>query len=51
MTPVNPPELGPPRGFSHGMLAPAAGRTLFVAGQTAVGASGDAPASAISIPR
>jgi len=30
---VNPPELGAPRGFAHGIVAPAAGRTLFVAGQ------------------
>jgi enamine deaminase RidA (YjgF/YER057c/UK114 family) len=32
---VNPPSLGRPRGFSHGMLSPAGGRLLFVAGQTA----------------
>ena len=30
---VNPPELGAPRGFAHGLIAAAAGRTLFVAGQ------------------
>ena len=30
---VNPPELGAPSGFAHGLIAPAAGRTLFVAGQ------------------
>ena len=30
---VNPPELGVPRGFAHGLIAPAGGRTLFVAGQ------------------
>lgn len=29
---VNPPELGEPRGFAHGIVAPA-GRQLFVAGQ------------------
>jgi enamine deaminase RidA (YjgF/YER057c/UK114 family) len=34
-TTVNPPVLGPPRGFSHGLLAPAGSRLLFVAGQTA----------------
>jgi len=34
-TRVNPPHLGPPRGFTHGLLAPAGGRVLFVAGQTA----------------
>jgi enamine deaminase RidA (YjgF/YER057c/UK114 family) len=37
---VNPPELGQPRGFAHGLLAPAGGRLLFVAGQTAAGADG-----------
>ena len=30
---VNPAALGAPRGFSHGILAPRAGRILFVAGQ------------------
>jgi enamine deaminase RidA (YjgF/YER057c/UK114 family) len=34
-THINPPELGPPRGFSHGLLAPAGWRILFVAGHTA----------------
>ena len=32
---VNPEELGEPRGWTHGMLAPAGGRLLFVAGQDA----------------
>jgi enamine deaminase RidA (YjgF/YER057c/UK114 family) len=32
---INPPELGRPRGFAHGVLAPAGSRVLFVAGQTA----------------
>ena len=32
---VNPPELGPPRGFAHGIVAAAGGRVLYVAGQTA----------------
>ncbi len=40
MKPVNPPELGAPKGFSHGMLASAAGRMLFVAGQTAADGDG-----------
>src|SRR5918996_5967491 len=31
MTPVNPPALPPPRGYSHGIVG--AGRVLFVAGQ------------------
>ncbi|MBW3534999.1 MAG: RidA family protein [Gemmatimonadetes bacterium] len=37
---VNPDGLGPPRGFSHGLLAPAGGRVLFVAGQTPIDAAG-----------
>lgn len=32
---VNPEPLGVPSGWNHGLLAPAGGRTLFVAGQTA----------------
>jgi enamine deaminase RidA (YjgF/YER057c/UK114 family) len=38
--PVNPAPLGPPRGFSHGLLAPPGWRVLFVAGQTAASADG-----------
>lgn len=30
---INPDELGPPKGWNNGMLAPAGGRILFVAGQ------------------
>lgn len=30
---VDPRELGAPRGYSNGMLGPAGGRVLFVAGQ------------------
>lgn len=37
---VNPTSLGQPRGFSHGILAPASGRLLFVAGQTGTNAEG-----------
>ena len=37
---VNPAPLGKPRGFSHGLLAPAGARLLFVAGQTAADAQG-----------
>jgi enamine deaminase RidA (YjgF/YER057c/UK114 family) len=33
MQPINPSELGAPRGYSNGMLASAGGRLLFVAGQ------------------
>ncbi len=32
---INPEELGAPKGFSHGVLAPRSGRILFVAGQNA----------------
>jgi enamine deaminase RidA (YjgF/YER057c/UK114 family) len=32
---INPEALGSPRGFSHGVLAPAGGRLLFIAGQIA----------------
>jgi enamine deaminase RidA (YjgF/YER057c/UK114 family) len=39
-TQINPPSLGRPRGFSHGMLAPTGGRLLFVAGQTAADENG-----------
>ncbi len=40
MTLINPEELGRPRGWSNGVLAPAGGRLLFVAGQTAADAEG-----------
>ena len=30
---INPEQLGAPRGWTNGMLAPAGGRILFVAGQ------------------
>ena len=30
---IDPRTLGAPSGYSHGMLGPASGRTLFVAGQ------------------
>ena len=32
---INPEELGAPKGWTNGMLAPAGGRVLFVAGQDA----------------
>ena len=41
---VNPPTLGRPRGFSHGLLAPAGSRLLFVAGQTAADSAGNVAA-------
>ncbi|HWZ28447.1 MAG TPA: RidA family protein [Gemmatimonadales bacterium] len=37
---INPDPPGRPRGWNNGMLAPAGGRVLFVAGQTAPGAGG-----------
>ena len=36
----NPPALPDPRGWNNGLLAPAGGRLLFVAGQNASGTSG-----------
>lgn len=35
LVPINPADLGAPRGYSNGVLAPADGRLLFVAGQIA----------------
>ncbi|MFD4193477.1 RidA family protein [Amycolatopsis thermoflava] len=35
---VNPPELAPPRGFSHAVVA--TGTTVFLAGQTALDPEG-----------
>lgn len=32
---INPEALGRPTGWNHGMLGPAGGRVLFIAGQTA----------------
>src|SRR5262245_6204387 len=40
---VNPEALGAPHGFSHGVLAPASGRVLFVAGQAGWSGGGLAP--------
>lgn len=37
---INPEALGAPKGWNHGLLAPAGGRLLFVAGQTARDESG-----------
>lgn len=38
---INPEELGPPKGWTNGMLAPAGGRVLFVAGQDAANREGE----------
>lgn len=35
LQPINPQSLGAPKGYSNGMLAPAGGRLLAVAGQIA----------------
>ena len=40
---VDPVELGRPRGWNNGMLAPAGGQVLFIAGQTAGHGLDDAP--------
>lgn len=37
---INPESLGAPKGWNNGLLAPAGGRILFVAGQTARDADG-----------
>jgi len=36
----NPPGLSPPRGYSHVVEVTAPGRTVYIAGQTAIDASG-----------
>ena len=38
---VNPPALGAPRGFNHGLVVEPNWRLLFVAGQTAAATNGD----------
>ena len=40
LTIVTPPELPKPTGFAHGLIAPAGGRVLFVAGQIATDPEG-----------
>ncbi len=42
---INPESLGAPRGWNNGMLAPAGGRVLFVAGQVAADAEGQVRAA------
>jgi enamine deaminase RidA (YjgF/YER057c/UK114 family) len=37
---VNPAGLAPPSGFSHAVVAPTGGRTIYLAGQTALDADG-----------
>jgi enamine deaminase RidA (YjgF/YER057c/UK114 family) len=38
---INPTSLASPRGFSHGVVTPAGGRTLYIAGQTAADERGE----------
>ena len=38
---INPPALGAPQGFTHGLVVPPGCSLLFVAGQTAASASGE----------
>ena len=38
---INPEELGAPRGWTNGMLAPVDGRVLFIAGQDAAEVGGE----------
>lgn len=38
---INPPALGAPRGFNHGLIVDPRWRLLFVAGQTAATSDGD----------
>jgi enamine deaminase RidA (YjgF/YER057c/UK114 family) len=45
---VNPPDLGAPRGYAHGLVAPGAGRILFVAGQTGADSEGRITSSTFS---
>ncbi|HEX9580938.1 MAG TPA: RidA family protein [Gemmatimonadales bacterium] len=45
---VNPASLGRPSGWSHGLLASAGGRVLFVAGQTAATGGGVATTDFVS---
>lgn len=42
---MNPPELGPPSGFSHAVIG--RGTVIFLAGQTAIDASGQITGSGI----
>ena len=44
---INPESLGFPKGYSHGMLGPRGGRSLFVAGQIGVDPKSGEPAGFI----
>jgi enamine deaminase RidA (YjgF/YER057c/UK114 family) len=45
----NPESLGAPRGWNHGMLAPAGGRLLFIAGQIGLAPSATGPAPGFTV--
>ena len=45
---VNPEALGRPRGWNNGMLGPAGGRVLFVAGQIGSGSDGEVGATGMA---
>lgn len=45
---INPSELGAPRGWNHGVLAPEGGRLLFVAGQDATDDAGEVPSGFVA---
>ena len=38
---INPPALGAPRGYNHGLLVPPGCSLLFIAGQTGLSISGE----------
>ncbi|MFN2432814.1 MAG: RidA family protein [Gemmatimonadota bacterium] len=44
---VNPESLGVPRGWNNGLLAPAGGRLLFIAGQSASLSAGEPAAGGL----
>jgi enamine deaminase RidA (YjgF/YER057c/UK114 family) len=46
---LNPEALGAPRGYNNGLLAPAHGRILFVAGQVAMDADGRVIAGDVAV--
>src|SRR5271169_1647651 len=44
---VNPPELAPPSGFAHAVIA-TGGRLIFLAGQTALGQDGSVVGASVT---
>ena len=45
---INPESLGAPKGWNNGLVAPAGGRVLFVAGQSARDAAGRVTATTMT---